>query len=375
MDATELESMELRVAFAKRVDEVFREMKDPRVVGRCKHLLLDVLVITILAVMCGADDWPEIEAFAERRQSWLKGFLALPHGAPSHDTFQRVFEALNRNEFAKCLFELTRALQEATGDKHIAIDGKALRASGRKSTGIANLHLVTAWATEHGLTLGQVACEDKSNEITAIPQLLRLLTLKDCTVTIDAMGCQTAIAEQIREQKADYVLGLKGNQSGLLEDMEQLVEAAFDADFAGYTKTQVTSKDQGHGREVNRSVTAIEIPADHPQHARWKDLRSVVVISTERIIAGESNWETRYYITSHAPQARKLGDAIRRHWSIENSQHWVLDVAFAEDRRRQSARNGATNLAAVRRLTNSILRQEKTNKRGIKNKGVTGDPP
>ena len=365
MDAVELS---LAVGFADGVRQAFSELKDPRVVGRCDHLLIDILSITILSVMCGADDWPEIEEFGERRELWLKEFLELPHGIPSHDTFQRVFESLNRKQFSECLFQFTQAMHEATGGKLVAIDGKTLRASGRKKTGIANLHLVTAWATESGLTLGQVACHDKSNEITAIPELLKLLDLKDCTVTIDAMGCQTAIADQIREQKGDYVLGLKGNQTGLQEEMQQLVEQAINEDFEGFTKTEVTTKDKSHGRQVNRTCIALGVPKDHPQCSRWKDLRSVVVISTERILDGESKWETRYYITSHLPKARKLGDAIRRHWGIENSQHWVLDVAFGEDRRRQSARNGAANLAAIRRLVTSILRQEKTNKRGVKNK-------
>ncbi len=211
MDATELS---LAAGFARRVCEGFAKVKDPRVVGRCDHLLMDILSITILAVLCGADDWPEVEEFGKRRESWLKEFLELPSGIPSHDTFQRVFEALDRKQFAECLFGFTQAMHAATGGTLVAIDGKTLRASGRKKTGLANLHLVTAWATESGLTLGQVACEDKSNEITAIPQLLRLLELKDCTVTIDAMGCQTAIAEQIRRRKATIFSVSRGISRG-----------------------------------------------------------------------------------------------------------------------------------------------------------------
>ena len=198
-----------------RVERCFSGLHDPRVQGRCDHLLIDILAIAILAVMCGAEDWPDIEVFGKGRPTWLKGFLQLPNGIPSHDTFRRVFGLLDRKQFAACLFQWTQALHEATGGKVIAIDGKTARRSFNKKSGLKALHLVTAWATESGLTLGQVACEEKSNEITAIPELLKLLNLKGCTVTIDAMGCQKEIAAQIREQKGHYLLGLKGNQSGL----------------------------------------------------------------------------------------------------------------------------------------------------------------
>ncbi len=208
----------------------FRELRDPRVQGRCDHLLIDILASAILAVMCGAEDWPDIEEFGRRRASWLKGFLQLPHGIPSHDTFRRVFGLLDRKQFAACLFQWTQALHEATGGKVIAIDGKTARRSFNKKSGLKALHLVTAWASESGLTLGQIACEEKSNEITAIPELLKLLNLKGCTVTIDAMGCQKEIAAQIREQKGHYVLALKGNQSGLEADMAQLMVEGIDLD-------------------------------------------------------------------------------------------------------------------------------------------------
>lgn len=349
----------------------FAELRDPRVVGRCDHKLIDILTIAILAVFCGADDWPEIESFGERREGWLRKFLELPNGIPSHDTFRRVFEALNRKQFATCLFQWTQALHAATGGTMIAIDGKTLRASGNRKTGISNLHLVTAWATETGLTLGQVACEDKSNEITAIPELLALLDIEGCTVTIDAMGCQRAIVEQIRKQKGNYILGLKGNQSTLQADAQELVEHGINTDFRGMKKTEVTVSEKGHGREECRMCLAIGIPQDHPQRKRWQDLETVIAITTQRVIGDNESWETRYYISNLPPKAKMLGQAIRRHWSIENSQHWILDVAFQEDRRRQSERNGAANLAAVRRLTASLLRQEKTNKRGVKNKRLS----
>jgi predicted transposase YbfD/YdcC len=259
-------------------------------------------------------------------------------------------------------------LHEATGGKLIAIDGKVLRRSGRKKSGLAALHLVTAWATENSLTLGQVACDDKSNEITAIPELLRLINIRGCTVSIDAMGCQTQIAAQIREQRGHYLLALKGNQSGTAEEMQQLFEESLDKDFADVTHAMHETSEKGHGREEQRTCHVIEIPKDHPQRARWKDLRTLVALTCCRIIAGVESWETRLYITSLGPNAKSLMNAIRKHWGIENTQHWSLDVTFGEDWRRQQDRNGAANLAAIRRLSLSLLRQEKTNKRGLKNK-------
>jgi len=205
--------------FVSGLEKCFKELRDPRVQGRCDHLLIDILAIVLLAVLSSAEDWPDIELFGQRRREWLQGFLQLPGGIPSHDTFRRVLGLLDRKQFAACLFQWTQALHEATGGKVIAIDGKTARRSFRKKSGLAALHLVTAWATENGLTLGQIACEEKSNEITAIPELLKLLSLQGCTVTMDAMGCQKEIAEQIRDQKGHYLLALKGNQSGLANDM------------------------------------------------------------------------------------------------------------------------------------------------------------
>jgi predicted transposase YbfD/YdcC len=331
-------------------------------------LLIDILAIAILAVLCGAEDWPDIEEFGRRRASWLQGFLQLPGGIPSHDTFRRVFGLLQRKQFAACLFRWTQALHEATGGKVIAIDGKTARRSFNKKSGLKALHLVTAWASESGLTLGQVACEEKSNEITAIPELLSLLNLKGCTVTIDAMGCQKEIAAQIREQKGHYVLGLKGNQSGLEADMLQLLGDGIDSDYQGVKHATHETRETGHGREEQRHCDVIEIPADHPQRSVWKDLCTLVVLTCCRIVAGVETWETRLYISSHGPKAKALSAAIRKHWGIENGQHWSLDVTFHEDARRQQDRHGAANLAGVRRLALSLLRQEKTNKRGLKNK-------
>lgn len=365
MDAVALRDAE---GFVAGLNSCFEDLEDPRVVGRCDHLLSDIVALSLLAVLCGAEDFPDIEVFGKRREDWLREFLELPNGIPSHDTFRRVMGALDRTQFAACLFEWTKSLHEATGGKLIAIDGKVLRRSMSKKSGLPALHLVTAWASENGLTLGQVACDDKSNEITAIPELLKLLNIRGCTVTIDAMGCQTEIAAQIREQRGHYVLALKGNQSGTAEEMQQLFEDSLNTDFANVNHATYETNEKGHGREEKRICHVIEIPKDHPQRARWKDLRTLVILTCCRIIAGVESWETRQYLTSHGLNAKGLLNAIRKHWGIENTQHWSLDVTFGEDWRRQQDRNGAANLAAIRRLSLSLLRQEKSNKRGLKNK-------
>ncbi len=357
--------------FVEGLRECFRDLVDPRVIGRCDHRLLDIVAITLLAVMCGAEDWPDIEQFGVTRREWLSTFLELPQGIPSHDTFRRVFGLLDRTQFATCLFRWTQALHEATGGTLIAIDGKTLRRSLRKKAGHAALHLVTAWSSDNSLTLGQVACAEKSNEITAIPELLKLLHLKGCTVTIDAMGCQKEIAAQIRQQKGHYVLALKGNQSSLQQDMHALFEQGINSDFAHLTHESIASKETAHGRTDERTCDVIEIPADHPQRRDWKDLRTLVVVTSHRLTADSDTWESRLYVTSHAPHAKPLAHAIRRHWSIENSQHFVLDVTFGEDARRHHDRNGTANLAAVRRLGLSLLKQDTTIKRGIKTKRLT----
>jgi predicted transposase YbfD/YdcC len=354
--------------FVEGLESCFEALRDPRVAGRCDHLLIDILAIAILATLSSAADWPDIEQYGKSRVKFLKGFLQLPSGIPSHDTFRRVFGNLDRKQFSACLFRWTQALHEATGGKVIAIDGKTARRSFNGKSGWAALHLVTAWATESGLTLGQMACEEKSNEITAIPELLKLLDIKGSTVTIDAMGCQREIASQIRDQKGDYLLALKGNQSGLEKDMWELVEGAMENDYADVKHTSFESDERGHGRREQRFGKAIEIPKDHPQRTNWKDLKTLVVLTRGRTVGGHEAWETQLYISSAPANAKRLVSAIRRHWSIENSQHWVLDVVFGEDSRRQQSRNGAANLASVRRLAVSLLRQEKTNKRGIKNK-------
>jgi predicted transposase YbfD/YdcC len=230
------------------------------------------------------------------------------------------------------------------------------------------LHLVTAWASANGLTLGQVACEEKSNEITAIPERLKLLNLKGCTVTLDAMGCQTGIVEGIRDQKGHYLLAVKDNQPTLHADLQQVFEDGLNGDFADVDHDTHTTVEAAHGRLTERTYQAIEIPRDHPQRTRWRDLRTLV-LATSCVTGGEEEtWETRMFISDLGPRARSLGDAVRRHWGIENGQHWVLDVSFHEDTARQQDRHGSANLGAVRRLIVSLFRQEKTLRRVAKAK-------
>jgi predicted transposase YbfD/YdcC len=346
----------------------FEAVRDPRVVGRCDHLLIDILTIAILAVICGADDWTDIEVFGQVREKWLRQFLELPHGIPSHDTFRRVFELLDRSQFTGALLQWTQALQEATDSKLIAIDGKTLRRSHRKRGGLPALHLVTAWSTENGLTLAQYATEDKSNEITAIPELLKLLSLKGCTVTIDAMGCQKEIAAGIREAKADYVLAVKENQPHLYEDLQQHFNAVLENEGSLPTDQRHTTEEKRHGRLEQRFYYSTPIPDAVRNREEWCGMQSVGCAITNTVRDGRETGLVRYFISSLKPHGKRLGKAVRGHWGIENSQHWVLDIAFREDDRRQQDRNGAANLASVRRLAVSLLRQDKTITRGAKAK-------
>lgn len=341
---------------------------DPRVQGRSDHLLSDIVGITILATLSGCDGWVAVELFAESRFEWLQQFFALPGGVPSHDTFGRVMGLIDPKQFSACLVNWTSALQTALQQRVIAIDGKTARGSASKTKGIRALHIVSAWATDAGLTLGQVAVDEKSNEITAIPELLKLLSLKGAIVTLDAMGMQKAIVETIREKRADYVIGLKDNQPTLAADMQQLADHACETNFAGLTTDLHSTTEKAHGGIEERTVRVIEIPADSPHRKTWKDLRTLAIVVKRTVRNTVETYETRLYLTSLAPSAYLIAHAIRSHWGIENSLHWTMDVTFREDHHRLLDRNGVQNLSAVRRLAVSILRQDKTTKVGAQNK-------
>jgi predicted transposase YbfD/YdcC len=356
------------------ISEHFATLTDPRRDHLKAHRLVDILTIALCAVMCGADDWVSVELFGQSKADWLRTFLELPGGIPSHDTFGRVFARLDPEEFRRCFVTWVQAVVGAPGPQVVAVDGKTLRRSHDRRAGKAALHLVSAWATTSGVVLGQVATHAKSNEITAIQVLLRLLALEGAVVTIDAMGCQTAIATQIVEQRADYVLARKGNH----EKVHDRVKDAFvEADKARGTTLLLgdleasTTIDAGHGRIEQRRCRAIGDPAHlayvDPDQA-WPGLRSVICIESTRRIRSEVSTEARYYLASLPPDAPALAQVIRRHWRIENSLHWVLDVAFREDDSRVRVGHAPENFAIIRHLALNLLRQDTSRRIGLANK-------
>ena len=336
------------------VKKYFGKLKDPRIKRRKLHLLLDVIVIAICGVICGCDDWQQMEVFARSRESWLRRFLRLPNGIPSHDTIERVFDRLDPQAFQACFRAWMKALHDALGLSQIAIDGKTLRGSARGD--LKGLHLVSAWATANSISLGQVAVDEKSNEIPAIPELLMLLDVKGALVTIDAMGCQKEIAATILERGGDYVLTVKDNQPTLLADVQACLENALDNDFAGVKHDDYVTQEAGHGREERRYYTILTDPEFGSKHL-WPGLRVIGMCHSQCIRDGKTSTETRYFIGSRKASAKVYGRALRNHWGIENGLHWILDVSFAEDKNRVSVRHGAENLALVRRLALSLLKQ------------------
>lgn len=331
----------------------FADLADPRVERTRKHRLDDILVLTLCAVLCGADSFEEVERFGQAKEGWLKRFLSLPHGIPSHDTINRVFAALDRRAFAACFGQWMAALCETTGLTPIAVDGKAVRAApGDTFSGC--LHLVSAWAVENGVILGQEAVADGSHEIAAIPALLRVLDLTGALVTIDAAGCQTAIARQIREQGGDYLLAVKGNQPALQRAVQAAFERAGAADFAGCSMHE--SVEDAHGRHEERYVTVIRNPDGLP--ADWTDVGAVVMVGRERSAKGVRTTSAHYYLTSLRGSAKTLAGYVRGHWGVENGLHWCLDVSFGEDANRTRDPNAGANLGVVRRVAVSLLKQD-----------------
>jgi predicted transposase YbfD/YdcC len=332
---------------------------------------VDILVITICAVICGADDYVAIADYGEAKQEWFKQFLELPTGIPSHDTFWRVFQLLDPEQFQVCFLEWISAAARVSDGQVIAIDGKRLRRSYAKEDGKAAIHMVSAWATANGMVLGQQKVDEKSNEITAIPLLLRCLDISGCLVTIDAMGCQTEIADLIIEGGGDYLLSLKGNQGNLHDDVILLFDDLEESGFTAYTYDHARTVDKDHGRIEVRQCWTISDPecirflrgAD-----KWSGLHTVVKVQAERYIGDKHSLDTRYFITSCEDDAAQILQNTRQHWHIENSLHWVLDIAFREDECRIRKGHGAQNFAILRHIALNLLKQELSAKIGIKNK-------
>lgn len=335
----------------------FASLPDPRRRHRRRHHLTDIIVIGLCAVIAGADTWKQIGLWGKRRRVWLETFLELPNGIPSGDTIRRVFAKLHPEAFQACFRDWVQAVTAALELKHVAIDGKTLRGSRRPSAQLGALHLVSAWATEQHISLGQVAVDSKSNEITAIPKLLELLELKGALVTIDAMGCQKTMARQIKTQGADYVLTVKANQEQLLEDIQNCFAQAWDTAFAGLDHDEHATEEAAHGRQERRWYTIIHQPPGLRHAEDWEGLQTIGMCTSERTVQGKTTLEVRYFIGSRRMNAQRYGQTLRHHWGIENNCHWQLDVSFREDSNQTRERNATENLALLRRMALTFLKR------------------
>jgi len=352
------------------IKDCFQDLVDPRVEGRCEHKLIDMVMIAICAVICGAESWVGIETFGKAKENWLNQHLELKNGIPSHDSFGRLFAMLDADAFQKSFMRWVEAVFVITKGQVIAIDGKTLRRSHDKRLGKGAIHMVSAWASENGIVLGQRKVDSKTNEITVIPELLRLLDVAGCLVTLDAMGCQKDIAQTIRDEKADYLLQVKDNQANLRLDLEDWFVHGDQQAFQGMNMTYHETIRKTSGRVEIRRCWAIADPVamEHIRHYEgWTDLQTIVRIQRETRIGDQTTHDTAYYISSLDNDARRILSASRHHWAIENSFHWVLDVTFREDDSRIRSGDAPQNMAVLRTLALNILKRD-TSKASLKQK-------
>ncbi len=346
------------------LETYFGDLPDPRVIGRCEHKLVEIIIIAICAVLSGAEGWEDIEEFGQSKAAWLRQFLDLENGIPSHDTFRRVFSLLDGAAFQERFIRWVEGVFTVTRGQVVAIDGKTARGSQDEGAGKNALHLVSAWASANGVLLGQRKVAAKSNEITAIPALLEQLSIAGCIVTIDAMGCQTAIAQTIIDRHADYVLALKGNQGHLHEDVQDWFTWAKQSNFADMVCSAAQTVNKGHGRLEIRRCYALADPRAFEvirHHAGWAGLQSIVMVERERHIQGQIQSETAYFISSLPADAKLLLHATRAHWAVENTFHWTLDVTFREDDARLRTGDSAENFAVLRHIAFNLLRRHPAN--------------
>lgn len=341
--------------------EAFSNLDDPRIERTKKHLFLDIIGLALFGVLAGAQGFTEIEDFCEHHKEWLKNYFILPNGIPSHDTFSRVFSAIPSDSFHECFLKWVKSIITLLPEKVIAIDGKSIRATRSSRQNLKALHIVSAWSCENGISLGQLKVDEKTNEITAVPEILKSIFIEGAIVTLDAMGCQRDIAKQIVEQKGDYILRVKANHGNLLEAMEYTFNTAIQSEFSNMV--YYTAEDEvnnNHGRIESRKCVVLPLMYLMMMKLKWRGLQSLVLIISERITPEETTIEYRYYISSIAPnQPLKILKSIRSHWQIENNLHWVLDVAYREDQSRIRDENSALNMAWLRKTAIGLLKKDK----------------
>ena len=346
----------------------FASLTDPRSfhAPNQRHELIDILVIAVCAVICGAEGWEDLEEYGHAQAEWFTEVLDLPNGIPGHDTFRRVLSRLDPDELTQCFVSWTAALSDLSGGDIVAIDGKTLRHSFDRAASKAAIHMVSAWANRNRLVLGQVKVDDKSNEITAIPKLLKMLDVTGATVTIDAMGCQKEIAKAITEQGADYALALKKNHSTLYEDVTLFLDDAQANGFAEIDHDYHETVDGDHGRIETRKYWITSDIDWLGAKASWANLQSLGLVESRREIGEQVELERRYYLVSLPADGGRFSDAVRQHWGVENGLHWVLDVSFNEDACRIRKDQGAQTFSVLRHIALNLLKREGQHKRGIK---------